>query len=50
MTRYEARQYRRQVALDDVKVSAADSAGEYFEEDVAWPKPGTRYIFDCERG
>ena len=41
---------RRQVALEDVQVGAADSAGEDAEEDVAGSEGWSRDVFDGERG
>jgi hypothetical protein len=39
---------RRQIALEDVEVGAADSAGEDLEEDMAGNRGGARYVFDRE--
>ena len=39
---------RRQIALDDVQVGAADSAGDDAEQDVAGKDSGRRDVFDAE--
>src|SRR5205823_2531836 len=40
----------REFAFDDVGVGAADSAGEYFEENVAWFRFGGGNVFDFQWG
>jgi hypothetical protein len=39
---------RREIALDDVEVGAADSAGQDAEEDVAGEDGGRGDVFDAE--
>jgi hypothetical protein len=38
-----------QLAFDDVKIGAADAAGEYTEQNVAGFRPGDGDVFDFER-
>ena len=46
----DSRIARWEFAFDDMQVCAADSAGEYFEENVAWFRFGRGDVFDFQWG
>jgi hypothetical protein len=45
----QARTKRRQVSFDDVKVGAADSAGEHSKDDVAGLELRARHVLDLQK-
>jgi hypothetical protein len=50
VARDEARPERGQIALDDVKIRAADAAGEDAEEDMAGLKLRQGNVFNLQEG
>jgi hypothetical protein len=48
MPRYERQSMRRQLAVDDVQVRAADAAGPYAQQKLPRPDPGLGNLADAQ--